>query len=104
MNLQQNKGEIVIYHNQDGNIKIDVRLEDETVWLKQAHLCKLFQKSKSTISEHIKNIFKEGELEENSVVRKFRTTAQDGKTYDTQFYKGGHADVLNLSTYFFFTP
>ncbi|MBC2720780.1 MAG: virulence RhuM family protein [Desulfobacteraceae bacterium] len=57
-----------------------------TNWLKQAHLCKLFQKSKSTISEHIKNIFKEGELEENSVVRKFRTTAQDGKTYDTQFY------------------
>jgi len=42
--------------NQDGNIKIDIRLEDETVWLKQAHLCKLFQKSKSTISKHIKNI------------------------------------------------
>ena len=86
MNVQGNKGEIIIYHNQDGNIKIDVWLEDETVWLKQTHLCKLFQKSKSTISEHIKNIFKERELEENSVVRKFRTTAQDGKTYDTQFY------------------
>ena len=56
MNVQGNKGEIIIYHNQDGNIKIDVRLEDETVWLKQTHLCKLFQKSKSTISEHIKNI------------------------------------------------
>jgi hypothetical protein len=84
--MEESQSEIVIYHNQDGNIKIDVRLEDETVWLKQAHLCKLFQKSKSTISEHIKNIFKEGELEENSVVRKFRTTAHDGKTYDTQFY------------------
>ena len=54
--------EIVIYQNPDGNIKIDVRLEDETVWLSQSHLCELFDKDKRTISEHIRNIFAEGEL------------------------------------------
>lgn len=81
-----NTGEILIYENQDGNIKVDVRLEEETVWLTQAQLGVLFQKSKATISEHIKNIFTEGELEEKSVVRNFRTTASDGKSYDTNFY------------------
>lgn len=79
-------GEIVIYQNKDGNINIDVRLEEETVWLTQAQLCELFQKSKATISEHIKHVFDEGELDEHSVVRKFRTTAADGKNYDTNFY------------------
>jgi hypothetical protein len=81
-----NTGEILIYQNQEGNIKIDVRLEEETVWLTQAQLCELFQKSKATISEHIKNVFEEAELQENAVVRKFRTTAADGKNYDTNFY------------------
>jgi hypothetical protein len=81
-----NNGEILIYQNTEGNIKIDVTLEEETVWLSQAQLINLFQKSKSTISEHIKNIFEEGELTESSVVRKFRTTASDGKDYDTNFY------------------
>jgi len=78
--------EIVIYKNPDGNIKIDVRLEDETVWLSQSHLCELFDKDKRTISEHIRNIFAEGELQEESVVRKFRTTALDSKTYDVKYY------------------
>ncbi len=73
-----NTGEILIYQNQEGNIKIDVRLEEETVWLTQAQICELFQKSKSTISEHIKNVFTEGELDEKVVVRKFRTTTQHG--------------------------
>jgi len=58
--------EILIYQNSDGNIKIDVRLEEETVWLTQAQLCELFQKSKATISEHIKNVFEEGELDEKA--------------------------------------
>lgn len=80
------RGEILIYQNQDGNIKIDVRLEHETVWLTQAQLCELFQKSKATISEHIKNVFEEKELNESSVVRNFRTTATDGKNYDTNYY------------------
>ncbi len=73
-----NPGEIIIYQNEEGNIRIDVRLEDETVWLTQGQLCELFQKSKATISEHIRNVFEEGELSESSVVRKFRTTADDG--------------------------
>ena len=84
--MQTPNSEIIIYQNQDGNIKIDVRLEEETVWLTQAQLCELFQKSKATISEHIKHVFKEGELDEHSVVRNFRTTAADGKNYDTNLY------------------
>ena len=81
-----NTGEILIYQNSEGSIKIDVRLEEETVWLTQAQLCDLFQKSKATISEHIKNVFEEGELNESSVVRNFRTTASDGKSYDVNYY------------------
>lgn len=82
----QNQGEIVIYQADDGDAKIDVRFVDETVWLSQAQLCELYQTSKSNISEHIKNIFEEGELEEISVVRKFRTTASDGKNYNVAHY------------------
>jgi len=78
--------DLLIYRAPDGRIKIDVRLEDETVWLTQAHLCELFQKSKATISEHIKHIFEEGELNEESVVRNFRTTATDEKNYDVRYY------------------
>lgn len=78
--------EIILYQNSEGNIKLDVRLEAETVWLTQAQICELFQKSKATVSEHITNIFTEGELIENSVVRKFRTTAADGKAYETLHY------------------
>lgn len=78
--------EILIYQNPNGHIKIDVQLEDETVWLTQSQMAQLFGKDKRTISEHIGNIFKEGELEENSVVRNFRITATDGKNYDTRHY------------------
>ncbi len=78
--------EIIIYQVEDGQTKIDVKFEDETVWLTQAQLCELYQTSKSNISEHIKHIFEEGELEENLVVRKFRTTAADGKKYNTTYY------------------
>ena len=80
------ESEIIIYQTEDGHTKIDVKFEDETVWLTQAQLCELYQTSKSNISEHIKHIFEEGELEENSVVRKFRTTAADGKKYNTIHY------------------
>ena len=68
--------QFLIYQNQEGDIKIDVRFEDETIWLSQAEMSVLFSKDKRTISEHISNIFKEGELDENSVIRNFRTTAQ----------------------------
>ena len=84
--MVENKGDIVIYKTQDGLTKINVKFEDETVWLTQAQLVELYQTSKSNISEHIKHIFEEGELDENSVVRNFRTTASDGKTYNTKFY------------------
>lgn len=73
-----NTGEILIYQNQDGNIKIDVRLEDETVWLTQEQMAELFGKARSTITEHIGNIFKEGELVEELVCRDFRHTTQHG--------------------------
>ncbi len=89
MNNQENmeqKSNIIIYTTEDGHTKIDVKFEDETVWLTQAQLCELYQTSKSNISEHIKHIFEEGELEENAVVRKFRTTATDGKNYNTTHY------------------
>ena len=89
--------EILIYQNSDGNIKIDVRLEEETVWLTQAQLCELFQKSKATISEHIKNVFDEGELDEKVVVRKFRITTQHGamagKTQEVEV-NGYNLDVI----------
>lgn len=81
-----NQGNLVIYQSNDGETKIDVRFVDETVWLTQQQLCDLYQTSKSNISEHIKHIFEEEELEENSVVRKFRTTASDGKKYLTTYY------------------
>ena len=85
-NNTNNNGDIVIYQSEDGNTKINVNLHDETVWLSQQQLVELYQTSKSNISEHIKHIFEEGELEELLVVRKFRTTAKDGKDYLTTFY------------------
>lgn len=87
-----NNSELLIYQDSDGKVKIDVRLEEETVWLTQEHMAQLFGKSKKTISEHIRNIFKEGELDENVVIRKFRTTTRhgaiEGKTQskEVQFY------------------
>ncbi len=73
-----NTGEILIYQNQEGNIKVDVRLEEETVWLTQDQMAQLFGKGRSTITEHIGNIFKEGELNEKVASRKFRHTTQHG--------------------------
>ena len=78
-NKKEALSEIIIYQTEDGSTKIDVKFQDETVWLTQAQLCELYQTSKSNISEHIKHIFEEGELEEDSVVRKFRTTGADGR-------------------------
>lgn len=76
------QGEIIIYQSDDGITRIETRLENETVWLTQSQLCALFQKSKATISEHIKHVFEEGELEEGVVVRNFRTTTQHGAMED----------------------
>ncbi len=77
---------LILFKTDDGQIKLDVKLDGETVWLTQAQMVELYQSSKANVSEHIKHIFAEGELSENSVVRKFRTTAADGKSYETSFY------------------
>ncbi len=79
------KNSIVIYEG-DGVPRIEVQIDGETVWLTQAQLVELFQSSKANISEHIKHIFDEGELARDAVVRKFRTTASDGKTYEVEHY------------------
>ncbi|MGI6787167.1 MAG: virulence RhuM family protein [Acholeplasmataceae bacterium] len=81
-----NNGEIIIYESEDGLTHIDVKLDDETIWLSQDQLVELYQTSKSNVSEHISNIFSEGELNMNSVVRKFRITAKDGKNYNVMHY------------------
>ena len=78
MENKNNSGEIIIYQTEANEIKIDVRLEDDTVWLTQAQLVGLYQSSKANISGHIKNIFFDGELDEKVVIRKFRTTAKHG--------------------------
>lgn len=78
--------QIIIYQSEDGETRIEVKFTGETVWLSQQQLCDLYQTSKANVSEHIKHIFEEGELDENSVVRKFRTTAADGKSYNVTYY------------------
>ena len=78
--------QIIMYQTEDGLTKIDVTLENETVWLNQLQMAELFQRDKSTISKHIKNIFEERELNKESVVAKIATTAADGKTYDVEYY------------------
>lgn len=81
-----NRGEIIIYQTEDGLTKINVNLQNETVWLSLDQMAELFQRDKSTISRHIKNIFNEGELSKNSVVANYATTASDGKTYQVEYY------------------
>lgn len=77
---------ILLYTTVDGKQKLEVNLQDDTVWLSLDQIADLFQRNKSTISRHIKNIFKEGELQQDSVVAKFATTATDGKTYKVDYY------------------
>lgn len=82
----ENTSDIIIYQTEDGQTKIDVRMENETVWLSQAQMVELFQTSKQNISLHIRNVFNEGELEEKAVVKDYLTTAADGKNYRTKFF------------------
>lgn len=79
-------GEFVMFASTDGKVRIECRFEGETLWLSQAMICELYGKAKATISEHIKHIFAEGELNEDSVVRFYRTTASDGKSYKVKFF------------------
>jgi len=83
MNEYANK---IIYKDKDGNNNIEVKMYDNTVWLNQEQLVKLYNSSKSNISEHIKHIIEDGELDENSTVRNFRTVANNGKTYNIKYY------------------
>ena len=85
-NLPVNNSQFLIYQTENGETKIDVRFQDETVWLTQKTMAELFQTTKQNISLHLSNIFKEGELDEKSVVKEFLTTAADGKKYKTKFY------------------
>lgn len=80
------QSEILLFQTEDGHVRIETRFEGETAWLTQKLMAELFQKDIRTINEHIQNIFKEGELSPESVIRKFRITADDGKTYETQHY------------------
>lgn len=84
--MMRDNGNVIVYVDDNGKPQVDVRFQDETVWLTQAQLVDLYQSSKANVSEHIKNIFDEGELDKNSVVRKFRTTASDGKNYEVNYY------------------
>lgn len=84
--MDENKSEIIIYQSEDGLTHIDVKIDNETVWLTLDQMAALFDRDKSTISRHIKNLFDEGELERESVVAKFATTAADGKTYQVDYY------------------
>lgn len=85
-NLIENNNNIIIYTTDDGQVEIEVRLEDENIWLTQNSMAELFDTTKQNISLHIKNIFDEKELDENSVVKENLTTAKDGKNYKTKFY------------------
>lgn len=82
----QQKGEVIIYHSKEGKGQLEIKLERETVWLSQEQIVNLFQRDKSVISRHIRNIFLEKELTRKSVVANFATTASDGKTYQVEYY------------------
>lgn len=78
--------DFLVFTKQNSEDGIEVRIQDESVWLTQEGLSQLFDKGRTTITEHLKHIFEEGELEESSVCRKFRHTGPDGKNYNTKFY------------------
>lgn len=84
--MSDNQGNIIIYQADDGHTRIEVKMEDETVWLTQAQIAILFDVDRSVVTKHLGNIFEEGELDKDSVCAKFAHTAEDGKTYQTQFY------------------
>ena len=86
LSIKDQTTEFLIYTSPNGDVKVEAFLHSETIWLSQKRMAEVFGVAKSTISEHLKNIFSSGELDEKSVVRKFRTTANDGKNYQTKFY------------------
>ena len=93
------KGEILIYQNEQGNLKVDVQLEDETVWLSKEQMGLLFSKGRSTIAEHISNIYQENELEQNRTCRKFRQVRMEGNRNIER-----NIDCFNLDVIISVTP
>jgi hypothetical protein len=85
-NSPPSTGEFLLYQSEDGKTRLEVRFQGEAVWLSQKQMAELFQKDVRTVSEHIRNVFDEGELDENSVIRNFRITAADGKSYQVVHY------------------
>jgi hypothetical protein len=86
LQIRNSTAEFLVFTKQAGGDSIEVRIEEDTVWLTQKLIANLFDVDVRTISEHLQNIFNNNELDRNSVIRKFRTTASDGKNYETQFY------------------
>ena len=86
MASQNNHGEMIVYQSADGQTHIDVRFENETVWLSIDQMAELFERDRSVIGKHIRNLFKEGELVKEEVWAKYAYTASDGKTYDVDYY------------------
>ena len=86
LQIRNSTAEFLIFTSQAGENSIEVKVEDETVWLTQKFIAQLFQKGRSTITEHLKHIFEDGELDEKEVCRDFRHTANDGKTYTSKYY------------------
>ena len=80
------ENEIVLFETEDAKVKLTVPIQEDTVWLTQAQMTELFDTSKQNVSLHINNCFKEGELDKDSVVKDFLTTASDGKNYKTKYY------------------
>jgi hypothetical protein len=87
-------GEILVYQNDDGSLKLDVKLQDETVWLSQSQLVQLYASSKANVSEHIKNIFEEGELSQKATVRNFRTVQTEGSRQVTRSVECYNLDMI----------
>jgi len=84
--VKEQNGEMIIFKTDDNKISVDTRIDNDTVWLTLDQMAELFERDKSTVSRHIKNVFEDGELERNSVVANFATTATDGKTYQVDYY------------------
>lgn len=84
--MSDNQGNIIIYQTEDGNTRIEVKMEQDTIWLSQAQIAVLFAVDRTVVTKHLGNVFEEGELDKKSVCAKFAHTAEDGKTYQTQFY------------------
>ncbi len=80
------QGQFILFQSADGQTQVECLFQSDSLWLSQTMICDLYGKAKATISEHISNIFAEGELDENSVVRFYRTTADDGKNYEVKYY------------------